>query len=176
MTEAYRNVLCGKKCYLGGPIQHDTSNENWRSVPSRVLRDVYKIDLFDPFSDPKQQFVPLLQDAIKVKDYETMREIAKTFVRKDLCIVDRADFLISYLPYKVPTTGTHHEIIVSSNAKKPTLLVCPEGKEHIPAWYYGFIPIEHMFGGWSDLYTYLDEVNEGKWKADFRWSYVYGLI
>jgi len=169
-------VLKGKRCYLGGPIQYDTTGHNWREEPKKVLVEEFGIDLFDPFEDPKQQWVPILQEAQNKKDYEAMAKISGQFVRKDLCMVDRSDFLISYLPYKVPTTGTHHEIINSVNAKKPTLLVCTHGKEYIPLWYYGFIPHEVMFSSWNDLYAYLREVEERKHTSNNRWAYVYGLI
>ena len=168
-------VLKNKRAYLSGPIEHDIE-ENWRIEPTKVFREEFEIELFDPFSDPKQQWVPVLELARKNKDYELMFKIAKAFVRKDLCLVDRSDFIISYLPKGVPTTGTHHEIINSVNAKKSTLLICPQGKEHIPLWYYGFIPHETMFGSWEDLYAYLREVNEGKHKDNDRWSFVYGLV
>ena len=169
-------VLKGKRCYLSGAIQYDDAGHNWRSAPKKVLVEEFGIDLFDPFADPKQQWVPLLNDAQKNRDFATMERISKQFVRKDLCMVDRSDFLISYLPHKVPTTGTHHEIINSFNAKKPTLLVCPQGKEFIPLWYYGFIPHEVMFGSWDELYAYLREVDGAKHTHNNRWAYVYGII
>lgn len=170
------NYLQNKRCYLSGPIEHDTTGHNWRTEPSKILRDRFGIDLFDPFSDPKQQWAPILKEAQSRKDFETMTKISQAFVRKDLCMVDRSDFLIAYLPYKVYTTGTHHEIINSSNAKKPTLLVCPQGKEFVPLWYYGFVPHEVMFGSWDALYAYLDEVHQGLHKDNHRWSFVYGLV
>lgn len=168
--------LANKKLYLSGPIQYDATGHNWRTEPSKVLREEFHIDLFDPFEDPKQQWVPHLREAQANKDFDKMAEIARQFVRKDLCMVDRSDFVISYLPEKVPTTGTHHEIINSANAKKPTLLICPQGKEKIPLWYYGFIPHEVMFGAWEELYQYLRDVNAGKHMHNNRWAYVYGLI
>jgi nucleoside 2-deoxyribosyltransferase len=169
-------VLRGKRCYLSGPIQYDDTGHNWREGPRKVLVEEFGIDLFDPFEDPKQQWVPLLMDAQKRKDYDTMQRISRQFVRKDLCMVDRSDFIISYLPHKMPTTGTHHEIINSVNAKKPTLLVCPQGKEYVPLWYYGFIPHEVMFGGWEDVYQYLRDVDAMKHTGNNRWAYVYGLV
>jgi nucleoside 2-deoxyribosyltransferase len=82
--------------------------------------------------------VPALKKAQSEKDTDTIAKIAKSFVRKDLCLVDRADFLIAYLPNKIPTTGTNHEIINSNNAKKPTLLVTDTGDiTNIPLWYFG---------------------------------------
>jgi len=169
-------VLRGKRCYLSGPIQYDDSGHNWRESPRKVLVEEFGIDLFDPFEDPKQQWVPLLMDAQKRKDYDTMQKISRQFVRKDLCMVDRSDFIISYLPHKMPTTGTHHEIINSVNAKKPTLLICPQGKEFVPLWYYGFVPHEVMFGGWEEVYQYLRDVEAMKHTENNRWAYVYGLV
>jgi len=169
-------VLRGKRCYLSGPIQYDDTGHNWRKAPKDVLVNEFGLDLFDPFDDPKQQWVPMLMEAQKNKDYETMARISRQFVRKDLCMVDRSDFIISYLPYKIPTTGTHHEVINSSNAKKPTLLICPQGKEFIPLWYYGFIPHEVMFGGWEEVYQYLRDVEAGKQMQNDRWAYIYGNI
>jgi len=170
------SVLQGKRCYLSGPIEHGTG-VNWRELPKQVLVGEFGIDLFDPYSDPKQQWVNSLLQARENKDYETMAKIARAFVRKDLCMVDRSDFIIANLPYPVPTCGTHHEIINSVNAKKPTLLVCEQGKEKIPLWYYGFIQHETMFSSWEDLFTYLRDIEAGKYRGvNNRWDYVYGLV
>ena len=168
--------LMNARVYLAGAIEHANPNDDWRSIPKSILRNEYKIDLFDPHDDPKQQWSPQLRFAKEQEDYETVEDVAKKFVRKDLCIVDRCDFIIAYLPKDVPTTGTVHEIINSNNAKKPTLLVCPQGKKYIPAWYFAFIPHTNMFGSWDALYKYLKEVDNGKHMSDDRWSYVYRLI
>ena len=168
-------VLAGTRVYLSGPIENG-NGPDWRIEPKRVLTERFKINVFDPFKDPKQQWVPDLNKARATKDYETMVNIAKSFVRKDLAIVDRSDFVISYMPHKVPTTGTHHEVINSNNSKKPTLIVCPQGKEFVPLWYFGFIPHECMFGSWDELYKYLEDVENGLQKENNRWHFVYGMI
>jgi hypothetical protein len=172
-TQSY---LSGKRCYLSGPIENDAAGHNWRTEPKKILTRRFKIEMFDPFADPKQVFADDLYQARDNRDFDTIVKIAKGFVRKDLAMVDRADFLIAYLPYKVPTCGTHHEIINSNNAKKPTLLVCPQGKEFVPLWYYGFIPPECMFDCWEDIYAYLKEVNAGKHKENNRWHFIMGLV
>jgi hypothetical protein len=170
------SYLSGRRCYLSGPIENDNPNGNWRTEPSKILREVFGIDLFDPHADPKQQWVGDLQKARDECNYSEMARIAKDFVSKDLTVVSRSDILIAYLPKGVPTTGTHHEIINSSNNKTPTLLVCPQGKQFVPLWYYGFIPHSVMFGSWEDLYGYLREVNEGLHKDNRRWHYIYGML
>lgn len=171
-----KTYLAGKRCYLSGPIENDNAGCNWRTEPKRILTKKFKIDMFDPFADPKQVFADNLYEARDKQDYDTIAKIAKGFVRKDLAMVDRADFLIACLPYKVATCGTHHEIINSNNAKKPTLLVCPQGREFVPLWYYGFIPHECMFGCWEDLYDYLKDVDAGKHKDNNRWHFIYGMV
>lgn len=171
------NFLSNRKCYLSGPIQYDVTGLNWRVSPKKILLEEFKIDVFDPFDDPKQQWSYQLKEAREKKDLETISKVAHNFVRKDLTMVDRCDFVIAYIPLKVPTTGTVHEIINSNNAKKPTLLVTNTGdKTDIPLWYYGFIPHECMFGSWEDLYVYLREVNDKKHINNRRWNYIYNLI
>lgn len=168
--------LKNARAYLSAPIEADDGKIDWRAGPKAILRGEFKIDLFDPNADPKQQWANQMRIAKEAESYDEVENICKKFVRKDLCIVDRSDFLMAYLPKGVPTTGTVHEIINSNNAKKPTLLVCPQGKKYIPAWYFGFIPHNNMFGSWEELYRYLREVDNGAHMDDDRWAYVYKLI
>ncbi len=168
------DYLHGKSLYLSAPIENHTG-PNWRTSVKNVLIDRFKLDVFDPFDDPKQNFAAEIEEARKRKDFKTMQKISKGFVRKDLIKVDKTDILVAFLPYKVATVGVCHEIINSNNAKKPTLLVA-EAKELIPFWYFGFIKLEFMFGGWENLYQYLDEVNSGKHMHNDRWSFIYGLV
>lgn len=169
------NYLKGKRVYLSGPIEH--GNEiDWRTEPKKILSKELKMKVFDPFADPKQQWAPLLKVAREQKDYAEMQRIARRFVKKDLGLVDRSDLVCAYLPYQVATTGTHHEIINGSDRKKPTLIVCPQGREKIPLWYFGFVPLEFMFGSFDEMFNYLREVNNGLHKDNDRWWFVYELI
>lgn len=169
-------LLVNKKCYLGGPIESDNNPVNWRPAVKKELADRFGLNVFDPFADPKQGKAVALKDAKNKKDYDAMREIAYQFVRKDLGEIDRSDFTVSYLPVGVPTVGTVHEIVEADARKKPALLVCPDGKEKIPSWYYGVVRHQYMFGSWDALYGYLQEVHAGKHTADHRWWFVSELI
>jgi nucleoside 2-deoxyribosyltransferase len=161
--------------YLSGPIEFDP-NTNWRKPVIDYLKEKFEINVFDPFSDPKQQWVETINICKKEKNFDKLQEIAKKFVRKDLSMVDRCDALIAYLPYKVPTVGTHHEIINANNMKKPVMLVCPEGKENIPVWYYGCLNHNTFFNSWDELYYYLEAVDKGDLLTFNRWNFVYGII
>ena len=46
--------------------------------------------------------------------------------------------------------------------KKPLLIVCEQGKSHLPNWMFGVMPHEHMFSNWDDLLQYIDDVNTGQ--------------
>lgn len=171
------SFLKDKRCYLSGPIQYDTSKENWRITPKKILVEEFGMNLFDPFDDPKQKFTDALYKAQKERDFDTVVKICRGFVRKDLSYVDRSDLLIAYLPCNVKTTGTIHEIIVANDAKKPTLLVTDSDNiADIPLWFWGFIPKECMFAGWKSLYNHLNQVNEGKYKHNNRWDFIYDMI
>src|SRR4051812_5241166 len=103
------SYLDGKRVYLGGPIQYDTSPVNWRIAVKEVLINEFKLDLTDPFDSEKQHLAPKLKEAAEREDITAMVEVAKAFVRADLHSIDFSHFTISYLPYRIPTTGTCHE-------------------------------------------------------------------
>ena len=168
-------ILAWKKVYISGPIEHDNKSFNWRIEPTKVFTELFGLDVFDPFSDPKQQWVPDLITAKTNRDFDEMARIARRFVRKDLQVVQRTDIVVAYLPHGIPTTGTHHEILNSWSYKNPTLLVS-DRKEDIPLWYYGFIDHKYMFGGFTDLYEYFQEIEAGKHVDDLRWAMIYNLI
>lgn len=167
--------LKGTISYLAGPIEYDVDHD-WRTDPKKVLIEEFGINLHDPNADDKQKMTSPMQDALDREDYETVRSIAKKFVKKDLKVVEKSDFIVAYIPKKVPTVGTVHEIVFSDWIKKPTLLICPQGKKMAGKWYFGIIDPNCIFGSWEDLYTYLREVDRGEHKDNDRWSYVYGLI
>src|SRR5581483_12051071 len=169
-----KNYLEGTRAYLSGAIQYST-DLNWRTEPKRILTQEFGLNLFDPSVDEKQNLTDVLYKAKEERDFETIVQIARGFVRKDLCMVDRSDLLIAFLPKGVRTCGTYQEIITSNNCKKPTLLVSDGNKAEIALWLYGYIPSEFMFDTWDDLYNYLREVNDYKHTNNNRWHYIYGL-
>ena len=156
-------------------MEHDQLN--WRPEPTKILSEKFGLNVFDPHADPKQQWVPALTIARANRDFQEMHRIASQFVQKDMAIVDRTAFGIWRLPYRVPTTGSIEEIISCNRAKKPTLLMCPEGKEFLPFWFHGYKSLgRYMFDSFDQVYTYLEEVQNGLHMTDPRWAFVYNLI
>ena len=168
------DYLKNKKVYLSGPIEFDEGN--WREPVIEKLQSHFGMSVYDPFSDPKQQWKEKIHEAKKNKDYSYMRDLAKKFVLKDLTQVNRSDVLIAYLPYKVPTIGTHTEIIKSLDNNTPTILICPQGKENLPVWYFGMADLDMMFGSWNEVFSYLSDVDKGVFSDNEKWMFVYGNI
>lgn len=165
-------ILEGRRVYLAGPIEYAVGDD-WRPDVKRRLKDEFGLKVFDPYADEKQNMVGEIARCRAAGDLEGVRAVAKRFVRADLSIVDHADFLIVHLPQGVATTGTHHEIIKANEEKKPVLLVCPQGKEFLPVWYIGFMPLRMMFGSFESVYEYLSAVDGGLHQDDDRWWFIY---
>jgi hypothetical protein len=194
----------GALCYLSGPITHDTSTTNWRPPVMNTLRERFGVSIFDPFSDPKQNKTDAIKAAKEAQDKQEVQRLVSGFVRKDLAVVDRSDFVLARFAYKhvyfpedlvpelfcndevamkplarllqVPTTGTIHEIINSDLYHKPTLLVSECGWWTLPEWLLGFIPTRYWFSSFEEVYDYLQDVDRGKHMNDDRWALVYGLV
>lgn len=169
-----KNFLKDKLFYLSSPIEFGV--DNWRYEFKENLINKFKINIYDPFLDPKQQWTKQISKARKEKNFDKIASIARNFVLKDYLMVDKADGLIAYLPYKVPTIGVHYEISRSLNSNKPTFLICPEGKELLPVWYYGIINHKNMFGNFNDFYDYLEKINNGLIKNDDSLLAIYDKI
>lgn len=169
------NKLLSKKTfYLSSPIEFGT--DNWRYEFKDNIIKKFDLNIYDPFLDPKQQWKEQITEARKEKDYDRIESIARKFYLKDCLMVDKSDGLIAYLPYGVATHGVPCEILQSIKANKPTFLICPEGKELVPVWYYGMLSHKNMFGSFNDLYKHLDKINKGLIKNDDSLLYIYNKI
>lgn len=167
--------LEGRLCYISSPIELSGPSD-WREDLHKQLYDRFIIDVFDPVYDPKQNFVGELRRLRELKDYNGIAEIARRFVKKDLGVIERSDFVIAVLPYRVPTCGTHAEICLANQLKKPILLVCPDAdKAYLPLWYFGYMNLEMMFGSFDEVYDYLKKVDNEEIDYE-RWHFVMGKL
>jgi len=166
-------ILKGKQVYLGGPIEfEDRDKPDWRPEVIKELESRFDLVVYDPSQDEKQSFQKDILSALAVENYDEAERIASDFVTKDLGTIDRSDILIAYVPRGVPSTGTPVEIHHAISVKKPTLLVCPQGKRFTALWWFGEMRHQFCFGSWNDLYDYLTEVNSGHHRHDKKWRYI----
>jgi len=169
-------ILSGKRVYLSSPMEHISPALNWneqRKSVITVLEEEFRLKVFDPYNDPKQTNISLLNQYKEQRDFDGVAKIAKDFLAKDLNAVNWADLVIAYVPKGVASCGVPHEIINANLGKKLVLLVEGTDKAKISIWYYGFIKHRFMFGAWQQLFDYLTEINEGKHIDDPRLQFLY---
>lgn len=170
-----KDYLRNRLSYLGGPIQYQ-DGPNWRPAVKEVLSSKFGLIVQDPFIDEKQKKGPRLKAAIEAQDYDKATEITKGFVRRDLNCIQKSDLTIFNLPYKVPTYGTTEEIVTAWRNKIPVFIVVPEGKKFAPYWFLGYLDHRFIFGSWNELYEFLDKLNKGEFKNEWRFALLYDLI
>jgi len=174
--------LQDKSVYLGGAISNCPllkQGINWRPPVIQELETRFGLNVFDPLSDPKQQFVDDVKRAQQNKDEHALRMVATGFVQKDLQKVARCDFTIHKIVTNVDSPGSTDEIMFASRQlKNPTLIVCEEGRFNLSTWYWGCINPEFLFSSWDELYDYLAEVDDPNFSCGMsrRWNMVREII
>lgn len=171
------NNLSHTRCYIAGPIEYQKNkNEKYEYMKSIIdFLQKNEVNVLDP-QKIRMNGVSEISDRKKMFDENNFNEIrrqAKIIVRKDLRCIDISDFIIAYLPSNICTVGTIHEIIESDRQKKPTLILCPQGKKNIPLWLYGIIPLRYMFESIDEILNYLKKINENDKiiQYDDRWQF-----
>lgn len=163
------------RCYLAGPIEHlgVGFKSHFNHEKLKKFMQYKGVLIIDPrkLIMNEESEIKNRDHLLDTGDWEGMAKEMKVIVRKDLRSVDLSDFIIAYLPYKVQTCGTYHEIINASLQKKPTLLVCPEGIKFIPKWLFGFIPTRYLFGSLDGLLKYLTTIDITN-TTDNRWQFI----
>ncbi|MAR18405.1 MAG: hypothetical protein CML44_03425 [Rhodobacteraceae bacterium] len=173
--------LKGSITYLCGPIDNvEDDGVIWRKQIGEILSARYGMKILDPTDKPfKNQTLTYEEIGVEKTYAHTLKaegryaELAEKFkgiVRADLRCVDLSDVLIAYLPKDVLMCGTIHEIVVSTESKKPTLLVVEGGRKNLSHWFWGIIPSEPhtenrsgwIFDSWDALFDYLDEINQAE--------------
>lgn len=168
--------LNGKTVYLCGPLHAEKdSGIGWREHITPKLLD-YGLVVDDPtkktvngvgeVGDDKARF----KELILQKKFQQLKEEFWPIVRKDLRSVDRSDFLIFNYVAGVPTVGTYHEIIISSQQKKPILLKYDENElDKFNPWVLTFVKSSWCFSTWEELYEELDRVNNRQFDSS-HWT------
>ncbi len=173
-----KNRLKGTICYLCGPMDRVVDGGiGWRKKITPILKDI-GVGVLDPSDKPttfaqedhdfrnKINLQKVEQQFDKVK--KTMRDIAAV----DLRMVDIAHFLVMYMDMDVHMCGSYHEAFTAIQQKKPLLIVCKQGKSHMPNWMFGVMPHQHMFNNWDDMLDYVNDVNLGYAKEHYnRWRF-----
>lgn len=166
--------LSGKSVYLAGPI-HDVKDDGkgWRDTMTPRLKEL-GLNIDDPthksiygigeVADDKVLFKQLAKD----RDFDKLREKFWPVVRKDLRMVDKADFLIAVYSPNVKMLGTIQELTVAQTQRKPILIYCAEEEAgDINPWILTFVKKGCFFTNWDELIEYLKIVDSGVFNHDY---------
>jgi len=165
--------LKDKVVYLAGPI-HDVNDDGkgWRDMITPRLRDEFGIIVTDPthktiygeVSDDKTLFKRLAAE----KRFDELRDKFWPVIRKDLRMVDKADFLIALYSPRVKMLGTIHELTISQQQRKPILMYCKEEESNeINPWILTFIQRGCFFTDWNKMIEYLKTVDNGTFDHNY---------
>lgn len=146
MKKSERSLLSGSRVYLSGPMDFIGSRVmekylGWRSVLTPIL-EALEVSVLDPWNkpeirglDPKNEYGKegVNRDKSRYeKDFWTNPETRALYetefwetVHIDLRMTDISDFMIAFVPTNIYSVGTVHEILISKQQKKPTLIVSP---------------------------------------------------
>ncbi len=146
MSDKVQTLLDGSRVYLSGPMDFIGSRViekylGWRSVLTPILQAL-NVNVLDPWNkptirglDPDNEYGKegVNRDKSRYeKDFWTNPETRALYetefwetVHIDLRMTDISDFMIAFVPTNIYSVGTVHEILLSKQQKKPTLLVSP---------------------------------------------------
>jgi hypothetical protein len=92
--------------------------------------------------------------------YEEFRKIMKEVVRVDRRMVHQANFLVVYLDLTVFPFGTIDELVIACLEKKPSIIICKQGKKNAPDYCFGMLPHEMIFDNFDQAIKYLTKVDQ----------------
>lgn len=181
------NKLKHSLAYLAGPMDRvPDGGVKWRVMISNKLMQM-GIGVLNPCDKPtnfaKETEHTRNHTNLLKKDglFNSVKSIMKPICNIDLRFVDIAHFLVVYIDTDVHMAGTYHELSLAITQKKPTLLMCKQGKNNIPNWWFGVVPNELMFSSWDELLSYLHKIDSGENIDDLnRWRFldfdkIYGI-
>lgn len=152
--------------YLSGNIDNVSIIEaqGWRKDVKKFLNS-RGIGAFDPCENPLQSYhedekaLVWRRDLKARGEYDTLSEQMRTISNIDLRGVDQCGALIVNIDLDKRPCGTLHEIFLANSQKKPCIVRCEQGKEHIPDWLYGRLPHKLFFSTWDEVYSYINHVD-----------------
>jgi nucleoside 2-deoxyribosyltransferase len=157
--------LKNQRCYLAGAIDRvPDRGTQWREFITPFLESL-GVEVFNPLKKPtnlgaEDESVAKYKKTLKEnKQFDTLSELMRNIRSVDLRMVDVSDFLIVNLDIDTHPCGTLEEIFWANRQKKPILVHMVQGKTSAPDWLFGTIPHQLIFNDWSEIMSYLTDIN-----------------
>lgn len=169
-----RNTIC----YLCGAMDRvEDGGVGWRTMITPALRDM-GIGVLDPCDKPTDfakedgTFREEINNLKSLCEFDGVKERMRDIAAIDLRMVDIAHFVIMHMDIDVHMCGSYHEAFTAIQQKKPLMVVCDQGKAHVPNWMFGVMPHQHMFNNFGEMVQYLQDVHTGEDSNDYnRWRF-----
>ena len=161
------NKLKNMICYLCGPI--DCAKDlgiGWRRKITPYLKEMGMI-VIDPTNKPIKDFdeiesIEYRKQLKKNKQYDVLCTQMRKLRSYDLRCIDLSSLCIVYLDKEISSCGTWDEFFTANKEKKPCLVFCKQGKNHINDWVFGTVPPEYIYEDLDELIEYLKGVDSGE--------------
>lgn len=153
------NRLKNHSAYLAGSIDESKKTAHlWRQEISEFLWS-HDIGVLNPCDKPigiqeDENFVDYTNGLKKDGKFDLVQNLMSEVVKADLHMVDLCNFVILVIDKSIHMCGSYNEQTYAALEKKPVIVLCEQGKEHIPNWLFGMGMRHEMF------FNNMDEVKE----------------
>ena len=150
----------------------------WRQRMRDELFDL-KIHWLDPTRKPiniggeSDEARQQRRESKRLGDYDRVAREMRPIRAVDLRMVNFCDFMPTNIDLRVHACGTYHEMALANSEKKPILIHVEQGKCNAPDWLFSYVPHQHIFGTWKDMYAYIRYVahSPGPIETYRRWFF-----
>lgn len=178
--------LTGAQFYLAGPMDDvKDRGSGWRKEMTSFLHSM-AIGVLCPYNKPigiseDEDYFNKINTLKSQGKFQDAHNLMKKIVADDYRMVDKADALILYVDKEAHMCGSYHESALAAYQRKPVIVVCKQGKEHIPNWLFGICKHEMFFSSLHEAKLYIthicldgdvDDLN--RWRF-FDFKKVYGV-
>jgi len=167
--------------YLGGSIDFAPDlGIGWREKITPWLEN-RNIKVINPcnkwFMEEKfkegQDFVNYRNNLKESGDFDELSKIMKEIRHIDLRLVDYASWLLVYIDMSIPHFGTIEEFTWANRCKKPSIIICKQGKKSLSDWAFGCIPHTNIFNNFNEAKEYIRHIDEDNNIDDLgRWVFM----
>lgn len=163
--------LKNQSVYVAGPLDSLVDINDgikWRNN-LKPFFDSINVKVNDPCDKPCQRADEInhprevRQQYYQNKEWDKLSKLYKEIIKVDLRLVDQSTILVALLDMspEIKLTGTIHEIVLSSQQRKNIFIVCPQGLQKIPPWWYGLLDYRLFFDNFEDMKKVLLDIDSG---------------
>jgi len=148
-----KNKLKGSRFYSAGPLEMNSDKNalDWRLQVHNELSKLGIIhldptkEMFDDGVVESNDIRKNFRDEVYKGNWDEVVDYFSKVIYKDCRLLDVSDFVVfNWHDFKTPTFGTHTELWLAINQKKPVFVIC-ENINEVPFWIMGLLKSRSYF-------------------------------